>query len=123
MVSHLSAFSALQDGEYQNWIHQLTCKKQKIGSHCIHVGSEVGWYCVVIILAKLIFFHCLLYKFIQFCCHFCIPIMNSLLFYLRTFAPIATAHLFAHVTHTSFIVDHAGKHDAKGAKIFHKNGT
>ena len=42
---------------------------------------------------------------------------------LRTFAPIATAHLFAHVTHTSFIVDHAGKHDAKGAKIFHKNGT
>ena len=40
---------------------------------------------------------------------------------LRTFAPIATAHLFAHVTHTSFIVDHAGKHDAKGAKIFQWN--
>ena len=43
--------------------------------------------------------------------------------HLRTFAPIVTAHLFAHVTHTSFIVDHARKHDAKGAKNFHKNGT
>ena len=41
---------------------------------------------------------------------------------LRTFAPIATAHFFAHVTHTSCIADHEGKHDAKGANIFHKNG-
>ena len=30
---------------------------------------------------------------------------------------------FAHVTHTSCIADHKGKHDAKGANIFHKNGT
>ena len=43
--------------------------------------------------------------------------------YLRTFAPIATAHIFAHVTHTSYIADQEGKHDAKGANIFHKNGT
>ena len=43
---------------------------------------------------------------------------------LRTFAPIATAHFFAHVTHTSCIADHEGKHDAKGANIFFaKNGT
>ena len=44
---------------------------------------------------------------------------------VRTFAPIATAHFFAHVTHTSCIADHEGKHDAKGAgaNIFHKNGT
>ena len=28
---------------------------------------------------------------------------------LRTFAPIATAHFFAHVTHSSCIVDHEGK--------------
>ena len=42
---------------------------------------------------------------------------------LRTFAPIATAHFFAHVTHTSCIADHEGKHDAKGANVFHKNGT
>ena len=42
---------------------------------------------------------------------------------LRTFAPIATAHFFAHVTHTSCIADHDGKHDAKGANVFHKNGT
>ena len=47
----------------------------------------------------------------------------SLFLDLRTFAPIATAHLFAHVTHTSCIADHEGKHDAKGANIFHKNGT
>ena len=33
--------------------------------------------------------------------------------HLRTFAPIATAHFFAHVTHTSCIADHEGKHDAK----------
>ena len=37
--------------------------------------------------------------------------------------PIATAHFFAHVTHTSCIADHEGKHDARGANIFHKNGT
>ena len=37
--------------------------------------------------------------------------------FLRTFAPIATAHFFAHVTHTSCIADHEGKHDAKGANI------
>ena len=37
-----------------------------------------------------------------------------------TFAPIATAHFFAHVTHTSCIADHESKHDAKGANIFHK---
>ena len=30
---------------------------------------------------------------------------------LRTFAPIATAHFFAHVTHTSCIADDEGKHD------------
>ena len=43
---------------------------------------------------------------------------------LRTFAPIATAHFFAHVTHTSScIADHEGKHDAKSANIFHKNGA
>ena len=42
---------------------------------------------------------------------------------LRTFASIATAHFFAHVTLTSCIADHEGKHDAKGANIFHKNGT
>ena len=45
---------------------------------------------------------------------------------LRTFAPIATAHFLAHVTQTSCIADHKGKHDAKktkGANIFHKNGT
>ena len=41
----------------------------------------------------------------------------------RTFAPIATAHFFAQVTHTSCIEDNEGKHDAKGAKNFHKNGT
>ena len=27
--------------------------------------------------------------------------------------PIATAHFFAHVTHTSCIADHEGKHNAK----------
>ena len=43
--------------------------------------------------------------------------------YLRTFAPIGTAHFFAHVTHTSCIADHEGKHDAEGANIFHNNGT
>ena len=36
---------------------------------------------------------------------------------LRTFAPIATAHFFAHVTHTSCIAGHEGKHDAKGANM------
>ena len=38
---------------------------------------------------------------------------------------ITTAHFFAHVTHTSCIADgdQEGKHDAKGANIFHKNGT
>ena len=41
---------------------------------------------------------------------------------LRTFALIATAHFFAHVTHTPCIADHQGKHDTKGANIFHKNG-
>ena len=40
----------------------------------------------------------------------------------RMFTPIATAHFFAHVTHTSCIADHVGKHNAKGANIFHKNG-
>ena len=30
---------------------------------------------------------------------------------------------FAHVTHTSCIADHEDKRDAKGANIFHKNGT
>ena len=43
------------------------------------------------------------------CCHFASV--------LRTFAPIATAHFFAHVTHTSCIADHKGKHDAEGANI------
>ena len=42
---------------------------------------------------------------------------------LRTFAPIATAHFFTHVTHTSCITVHKGKHDAKGANICQKNGT
>ena len=32
--------------------------------------------------------------------------------------PIATAHFFAHVTHTSCIADHEGQHDAKGANTF-----
>ena len=44
-------------------------------------------------------------------------VRKSFGFHLRTFAPIATAHFFAHVTH------HEGKHYAKGANIFHKNGT
>ena len=48
--------------------------------------------------------------------------------YLRTFAPIATAHFFAHVTHSSCIADYEGKQTwqlviNKGANIFHKNGT
>ena len=50
-------------------------------------------------------------------------INGNKIFSLRTFAPIATAHFFAHVTHTSCIADHEGKHDAKGANIFQKNGT
>ena len=37
---------------------------------------------------------------------------------LRTFAPNATAHFSVHVTHTSCIADHEGKHNAKGANIF-----
>ena len=27
----------------------------KIGMHCVHVGSAVGWYCVVIIFCKINF--------------------------------------------------------------------
>ena len=42
---------------------------------------------------------------------------------LRMFAPIATAHFFSHVMHTSCIADHEGKHDTKGTNVFHKNGT
>ena len=49
--------------------------------------------------------------------------LAKLLQSLRTFAPIATEDFLAHVTHTSCIADHKGKHDAKGANIFHKNGT
>ena len=33
------------------------------------------------------------------------------------------AHFFAHITHMPCIGDHEGKHDAKGANIFQKNGT
>ena len=32
--------------------------------------------------------------------------------------PIATAHFFAHATHTSCIADHEGTHYAKGINIF-----
>ena len=42
----------------------------------------------------------------------------SPMYYLRAFAPIATAHVFALVTHTSCIADHEGKHDAKGVNLF-----
>ena len=39
--------------------------------------------------------------------HFLLP--TSWLVVLRTFAPIATARFFAHVTHSSCIADHKGK--------------
>ena len=39
------------------------------------------------------------------------------------FGLITNAHFFAHVTHTSGIADHEGRHDAEGANIVHKNGA
>ena len=38
--------------------------------------------------------------------------------YLRTFAPIATAHFFAHVTHSSCIADHEGNKHGIEAQTF-----
>ena len=37
---------------------------------------------------------------------------------LRTFAPIATAHFFAHVTHSSCIADHEGNKHGIEAQTF-----
>ena len=38
--------------------------------------------------------------------------------HLRTFAPIATAHFFAHVTHSSCIADHEGNKHGIEAQTF-----